>query len=71
MGGQGGQFPTLVLADQLTLSQPEGADCATHITTGQPSAVLGTFLRHWLISVDYSASWAQKDMQYCFIILRY
>jgi hypothetical protein len=28
MGGQGGQFPTQVLADQLTLSQPEGADCA-------------------------------------------
>ena len=39
MGGQGGQLPTQVLADQLTLSQPEGADCA-HQT-------LGSFLRHW------------------------
>ena len=26
--GQGGQLPTQVLADQLSLSQPEGADCA-------------------------------------------
>ena len=26
MSGQGGQLPTKVLADQLTLSQPEGAD---------------------------------------------
>ena len=33
MGGQGGQLPTQVLADQLTLSQPDGADCAPHITT--------------------------------------
>ena len=28
MGGEGGQLPTL--ADQLTLSQPEGADCAPY-----------------------------------------
>ena len=28
MGGQGGQLPTQVWADQLTLSQPEGADFA-------------------------------------------
>ena len=27
-GGQGGQLPTQVLEDQLTLYQPEGADCA-------------------------------------------
>ena len=26
MGGQGEHWPTQVLADQLTLSQPEGAD---------------------------------------------
>ena len=32
MGGQGGQLPTQVLADQLTQSQLEGADCAPHIT---------------------------------------
>ena len=28
MGGQSGQLPTQVLADQLALYQPEGADCA-------------------------------------------
>ena len=28
MGGQGGQLPTQVSADQLTLSQPKGADFA-------------------------------------------
>ena len=28
MGGQVKQFLTQVLADQLALSQPEGADCA-------------------------------------------
>ena len=41
MGGQGGQLPTQVLADQLTLSQPDGAG-------GQvvPHPVLGSFLRH-------------------------
>ena len=27
MGGQGGQLPTQVWEDQLTLSQPEGAYC--------------------------------------------
>ena len=37
MGGLGGQLPTQVLADQLTLSQPEWADCAPNITTCQPS----------------------------------
>ena len=31
MGGQGGQLPTQDLADQLTLYQPEGADCTPHI----------------------------------------
>ena len=43
MGGQGGQLPTQVLADQLTLSQPEGIDCAPHVTTCPPD--LGSFLR--------------------------
>ena len=40
MGGQDGQFPTMFLADQLTLSQPEGADCVTHITTGPLKVIL-------------------------------
>ena len=43
MGGQGGQLPTQVLADQLTLYQPEGADCAPYITTCPPDLV--SFLR--------------------------
>ena len=30
MGGQGGQLPTKVLADQLTLSQPEGQIVPLH-----------------------------------------
>ena len=38
MGGQGGQLPTQVLADQLTLSQPGGQVV--------PHPVLGSFLRH-------------------------
>ena len=37
MGGQSGQLPTEVLADQLTLYQPEGADCAHHPTSCPPS----------------------------------
>ena len=45
MSGQGGQLPAQVLADQLTLYQPEGADCAPHITTAH--LALGSFLRHW------------------------
>ena len=39
MGGQGGQLPTHVLADQLTLSQPEGADCATTLLLAHPDLV--------------------------------
>ena len=37
MGGQDEQLPTQVLADQLTLSQLEGEECALHITTCSPS----------------------------------
>ena len=40
MGEQGGQ----VLVAQLIISQPEGADCAPHITTAH--LALGSFLRH-------------------------
>ena len=43
MGGQGGQLPTQVLADQLTLFQPEGADCAPTLILGHPA--LSSFLR--------------------------
>ena len=43
-----GQFPTLVLVDQLTLYQPVGVDCAppTH-TLLWANPVLGSFLRPW------------------------
>ena len=34
--GQGGQLPPQILADQLTLSQPGGADYAHHSTTCTP-----------------------------------
>ena len=44
MGTQDGQLPTQVWADQLTLSQPEGANCAPLITPYHPD--LGIFLRH-------------------------
>ena len=37
MGGQSGLLPTQVLADQLTLYQSEGSDCAHHITASPPS----------------------------------
>ena len=37
MGGQVEQFPTQVLADQLALSQLEGADCAPQITYFLPT----------------------------------
>ena len=33
MGGQSGLLPTKVLADQLTLYQPEGADCVPSLPT--------------------------------------
>ena len=35
-GGQGGQLPPQILADQLTLSQPGETDYAHHITTCPP-----------------------------------
>ena len=42
-GGRSGGF----LADQLTLSQPEGADCAHHINTVTPGfSYLPTALSH-------------------------
>ena len=37
MGGQGGQLPTQVLVDQLTLSQPDEVGCAHHITMYLPT----------------------------------
>ena len=37
MGGQSWQLPTQVLADQLTLYQPEGADWAPHIIKYLPT----------------------------------
>lgn len=40
MGGQGRQLPILVFEDQVTLSQPEGADCATRkLSNSAASAV--------------------------------
>ena len=44
MGGQDGHLPTQVLADQLTLSQSEGADCAPQHTVLLAHPVLGGFL---------------------------
>ena len=43
MDGQSGQLPTKVLADQLTLHQPEEADCALTLLPTHPA--LGSFLR--------------------------
>ena len=37
MGGQSGQLATQVLADQLTLSQPEEADRVPQTTACPPS----------------------------------
>ena len=34
MGRQGGQLPTQVLTEELTLYQPEGPDCAPHNKVG-------------------------------------
>ena len=47
MGEQGEQLPILVLADQLTLYQPEGADCAPTLLLAYPA--LGSFLRPWQV----------------------
>ena len=44
MGGQGGQLPTMVMVDHLTLSEPKGADCAPTLLHAHPA--LGSFLRH-------------------------
>ena len=42
MGGQVEQLPTQVVADQLALSQPEGADCAPTLLLAHPAS--GSFL---------------------------
>ena len=44
MGGQDGHLHTQVLADQLTLSQSEGADCAPLYTVKLAHPALGSFL---------------------------
>ena len=38
MGEQGGQLPTQVLADQLTLPQPIGADCPPTLLLAHPAS---------------------------------
>ena len=43
MDGQGRQLPIQVLADQLTLIQPESADCPPIVLLVSPA--LGSFLR--------------------------
>ena len=43
MGGQGGQLPIQVSADQLTESQPEGVDFASTVLHAHPA--LSSFLR--------------------------
>ena len=43
MGGQGGQLPTQVLADQLTLSQPGGQMLPLIVLLAHPA--LGSFLQ--------------------------
>ena len=43
-------MPPQILADQLTLSQPEGADFAHHITNGTP--YFQTFLRPCILLVS-------------------
>jgi hypothetical protein len=53
MGGQDGQLPTHVLADQLTLSETEGANCALHITAHAHPA-LGSFLHPCIMTSTFS-----------------
>ena len=54
MGGQGGQLPIQFLADQLTLSQPEGVDCAPYITKYLPTQLLvASNVTHWNMAVLY------------------
>ena len=61
MDGQSGQLPTKVLGDQLTLHQPEEADCALTLLPAHPA--LGSFLRPWAVLMIlsslmmYSACW--------------
>jgi hypothetical protein len=43
MDWQGGQLPAQVLADQLTVYQPEGADCAPTLLLAHQA--FGSFLR--------------------------
>ena len=46
MSEQGGQLPTEVLADQLILPQPDGADYAPPPSLLLVFPPLGSFLRH-------------------------
>ena len=51
MDGQSGQLPTKVLADQLTLHQPEEADCALTLLPAHPA--LGSFLRPCAVTAPW------------------
>ena len=63
-GGQGGQLPPQILADQLTLSQPGGADYAHHSTTCPPGFLtLAASLESGLgFYVDYVATIYRENM---------
>ena len=61
--GAGGAIDPQILADQLTLSQPGGADYAHHITTGTPGfSDLPTALAH---AISSQAVWV--FLRYVFI----
>ena len=51
--GQGGQLPPQILADQLTLSQPGGADYAHHSTTCPPGFLTLAASLHFIYQCTY------------------
>ena len=66
--GQGGQLPPQILADQLTLSQPGGADYAYHSTTCPPGFLTLAASLHMVINwseTPFKNLWKTSPMQIC------
>ena len=62
MSGQGGQLPAQVLADQLTLYQPEGADLAPPHTTA---------LNCFLEITEFDIFRIGKQLKPCFLMCQH
>ena len=67
MNGQSGQLSTEVLADQLTLSRPEGADCAlaTLLLLAYAHPAVGSYFTDWCHLKRFSYYQIHECMKVC------